>query len=276
MPKPVLIDSIPAQIVNELGTFGPFDLKSFITSDASDSPLTFRAELKSGEALPKGMICTADGLLTGIPAENTQGIYEIVVTAENAAGPLLISVTLTIKPNMAGGVPDYFDKLKAQVWEALEQKLPVPDLSELYDRPLSPIEVYYLIERFGFIKIWNALDLDSPADKVSLNLEGASRHYDVYDRGSCLVATPKDLFSYERTLEDGLQTARVMAREAYNRGWTVELVGFHKLTRAAWVEFQRLNAVHGTDLTVANYNATPEEVKLLEASAVRTQGPVIE
>jgi hypothetical protein len=275
MTQPALIKPVPPQVVNEHGTFGPFDLKPFIASE-NNSPLVFSAELKTGESLPKGMICTADGIVTGIPAEGTQGFYEVVVTASNESGSLEIEFNFTIKPNMAGGSPEYFDKLKAQVWEALDQKLPIPDLSELYDRPITAVEVYYLLERFGLIKIWDAFNLDSPGEKVLLELEGASKHYNVYDRGSCLVATPKELFSHERTLEDGLQTARAMAREAYNRGWTVELVGFHKLTRAAWVEIQRLGEVYANPLEVINYNPTPDDYKLVQASLKRMQSPGME
>lgn len=275
MTQPTLIKPIPSQVVNEHGTFGPFDLKPFINYEEG-SPLVFSAELKTGQALPKGMICTADGIVTGIPAENTQGFYEVVVTASNESGSLEVEFNFTIKPNMAGGSPDYFDKLKAQVWEALDQKLPIPDLSELYDRPITAVEVYYLLERFGLIKIWDAFNLDSPGEKVLLELEGASKHYNVYDRGSCLVAAPKELFSHERTLEDGLQTARAMAREVYNRGWTVELVGFHKLTRAAWVEIERLGEVYAKPLEVINYHPTPDDYKLVQTSLNRMQTPGME
>ena len=95
--------------------------------------------------------------------------------------------------------------------------------------------------------IWNRL-----AIKL-LQLKGISQHYNIYDCGSCLIGAPKDLFSHARTLEDALQTARVMAREAYQRKWTVEFVGFDKMARAARISaasrratWKQLEIVHYT------------------------------
>lgn len=262
MEAPVLIKPIPPQVTNERAAFGPFDLKEFIQSpDKSD--ILFRAELKSGEALPTGLICTGDGLLTGIPAKEVKGHYEIVVTAENKAGSVQAAFVFTIKPSLATTSPiDYIDQLKAQVWGALEQHLPVPDLPEMLDRPVTAIDIYYLLERWGILKIWDAFNLEAPSGLTLLNLEGASEHYQVYDRGSCLVAVPKDLFSYERTIEDGLKTARAVAREVYRRQWTIELTGFDKLTRAAWVELQHLGDLHGKRLEIINFDPTLNDIKL--------------
>ena len=63
-------------------------------------------------------------------------------------------------------------------------------------------------------------------------------------------------------MQDGLQMAQVMAREVYQRGWVVELVGFEKFTRAAWVEIQQLGDKYGKRLEVINFNPSPEDVKL--------------
>jgi len=268
MEKPAVLNPIPAQMVNERASFGPLDLKAYISDGVS-----FTAELGTGDALPKGLICTSDGILTGIPGANTEGNYEILLTVENDEGSLHTSLMLTIKPSMVGGEGDYFDKLKAQVWEALDQKLPAPDFTELFDRPVTLMDVYYLLERFGLLKIWDAFNLEAPGEKVLLNLEGVSKHYEVYDRGSCLVASPKDLFSHERTLADGLQTAQAMAREVYRRGWTVELVGLQKLTRAAWVEIQRLGEIYEKPLEVINYNSSPYDIQLVEKELVKRQSP---
>jgi hypothetical protein len=274
MDAPVLIESIPAQVINEQSAYGPFDLKAFIKApEGSDLP-TFQAELKDGQALPKGMICTSDGMITGIPAKGTQGNYEVIVTATNQAGSTQASFIMSITPSFASRETetDYVNQLKAQVWEALDQRLPIPDLAELYEREISPLEIYYLLERWGIIKIWDAFNLEPPKGKVLLTLDGASQHYNVYDGGSCLVATPVDLFSYERTLEDGLQTARAMAREVYNRGWTIELVGFEKFVRAAWVEIQHLGDKYGKHLEVINFSPTTHDVKIYSMEAFTKSG----
>jgi hypothetical protein len=274
MEAPVLVGPIPPQVINEQSAYGPFDLKAFImTPEGSDVP-TFQAEVKGGNALPKGMICTSDGVMTGIPSKGTQGVYEVIVKATNEAGTVQATFNMTITPSFANreSESDYINKLKAQVWEALDQRLPIPDLVDLYEREITPLEIYYLLERWGIIKIWDAFNLEPPRDKVLLTLEGASKHYNVYDRGSCLVATPVDLFSYERTVEDGLQTARAMAREVYQRDWTVELVGFEKFVRAAWVEIQHLGDQYGKQLEVINFSPSTSDVRIYSVEAFTKSG----
>ena len=262
MAAPVLIKSIPTQVVNERAAYGPFDLKHFIKVEEGSEPAIFRGELESGEALPQGLICTSDGILTGIPGKETHGVYSVLVTAENEFGAVEATFIFTIKPSVLTGTNEYMDQLKSQVWEALGSNLPVPDLGELYDRPITLQEIYYLLERWGSLTIWDALNLDDPGAKHLLQLEGTSPHYHIYDRGSCLVAAPIDLFSHERTLEDGLQTARVMIREVYKRDWTIQLTGFDKFIRAAWIEGQHLIEKHGKRLEVINYTPSAEEVRL--------------
>ncbi len=85
-----------------------------------------------------------------------------------------------------------------------------------------------------------------------------------YDRGCCLVAAPKDLFSHERTLGDAIQTVQALAREAIRRDWVVELVGYSKLTRAAWVEIQALPEKMNKNIDVLNYQPTTNDVKLYQ------------
>ncbi|HLB43664.1 MAG TPA: Ig domain-containing protein [Gammaproteobacteria bacterium] len=264
MPIPVQTKSIPAQVVNAQAAFGPFRLNDFFQSEAI-SALRFRAEVNNGQALPKGLICTRDGLLTGIPGKETQGQYEFIITVENDEGMAQATMTFTIKPGISTRDISYFDRLKSQVWEALEKNLSLPDLKEIHDRPIDVLDIYYLLERWATLKIWDGLNLDSAGDAHLIILEGASEHYRTYDRGSCLVGVPKDLFSHEHTLEDGLQTARAMAREAYKRGWWVELVGFDKLTRAAWVELQYLSELHDNPINILNFHPTMEDIKLYYA-----------
>ena len=267
MSAPVLTKAIPQQVINERAAYGPFDLKAFFQVEADSSAIRFTGELKSGEALPKGLICTEDGLFTGIPGKETRGNYEVLVTAENDEGSVQTAFPMTIKPSLLTSSTEYIDQLKSQVWEALGKNLPVPDLAELYDRPISALEIYYLLERWGTLTIWDAFNLEPAGEKHLLSLEGASEHYHVYDRGSCLVACPADLFSSERTLEDGLQTARAMAKEVYKRSWTIQMAGFDKFLRAAWVEVQLLGDKHGKHLEVINFNPTHNEVKLYNEQA---------
>lgn len=262
MAAPVLVKPIPSQVVNERAAYGPLDLKTFIHVPKDSEPATFHAELKSGESLPDGMICTSDGILTGIPGRETQGIYEIVITAENGEGSVQTELAFTIKPSVLTSGTEYVEQLKSQVWEALGKDMPLPNFEELYNRPITIQEVYHLFERWGTLTIWDSFNLDSPGPLNKLQLEGASKHYHVYDRGSCLVASPVDLFSNERTLEDGLQTARAVAREVYNRGWTIQLAGFDKFIRAAWVEVQLLGDKFGKPLNVINFSPSHDEVRI--------------
>lgn len=267
MEAPIVVKTIPSLAINERASYGPFDLKNFIKAP-DGSALQFTAELTNGQSLPKGMICTSDGILTGIPAKDTQGNYEVKITAHNEAGSVQTEFVMVIKPSLATSETQYFDKLKAQVWEALEQNLPIPDLGEMFDRPVTPMDIYYLLERWGILTIWDAFNLDPPGEKQALTLKGASKHYHIYDRGSCLVASPKDLFSHERTVEDGLMTARAMAGEVYKRNWTIEMAGFDKLARAAWIELQHLGDLHGKRLAIINYKPSIHDVKLYAAQSL--------
>lgn len=267
MAAPVVIKPIPAQIINELAAYGPFNLKDYINTP-DGSPIRFSAALKSGSGLPKGMICTQDGILTGIPGKGTEGNHEFVITAENAEGKVATTLVFAIKPSLGTEGVSYIDKIKAQVWDALENNLPVPDLSEMLEREITPLEIYYLLERWGILTIWDVFNLEPPGAKVSIELEGASPHYYVYDRGSCLIATPKDLYSHERTINDGMQTAKALAREAYQRNWTIELVGIDRLRRAAWIELQHLGDQHGKRLEILNYKPSTDDLKLYATQAI--------
>lgn len=262
---PVLIKPIPPQVVNEGAAFGPLNLNDFIKlSEGETGSLQFYAELTDGRSLTQGLICTESGTLGGIPATGTEGFYEVVIHAKSPSGvELAAEVQLTVKEriSMLEG-HQYFTDLKAKIWEALGENSPLPEIESLLDRPLTLVEVYYLIQRFATMTIWDVHNLDLPGENVKLQVEGASPHFQIYDRGSCLVGAPVDLFSHERTLEDALQTARVMAREAYKRGWTVELTGFNKMVRATWVEIQLLAAKHGKPLEVLHYEPTEADQKL--------------
>jgi hypothetical protein len=269
MNGPTVVKPIPAQVVNEGAAYGPFNLHDFIqNSDGDSAELRFRCELVGGQALPKGMICTSDGIISGIPAKGTQGNYEILLTVENQAGSAQVKFILTIKPTLATTAgTERGDQIKSQIWEALGHDLPIPELGGLYNQAILPSDVYYLLERWAVLTIWDAFNLDHAGEKHVLQLEGASTHYDVYDRGSCLVANPKNLYSHERTLEDALQTARAMGREVYKRRWTIEFAGFEKMVRAAWVEIQHQGNLHGSKLEILHFNPTDKELHIYNQEA---------
>lgn len=264
MQGPILIKPIPNQGVNERASFGPFDLTEFIQApDGSD--IMFTAELASGAGLPKGLICTNGGNVTGIPAKGTNGNHEVIIHASNAGGTLEAAFMLSIQPSLAEkNTQQYTDELKQQIWLALEHNMPAPELADLLERAVTPLDVYYLLERWATLTIYDAFNLTAPGEKQLLILEGASDHFLTYDRGSCLVACPRELFSEERTLADGIATAQALTREAFNRGWTVELVGFEKLTRAAWVEAQHLSDKFQRKMEVINFEPTTTDMKLYQ------------
>jgi len=269
MAGPRLIKEIPAQIVNELASFGPLDLKQFIEM----TPVgRFSAELVPGGALPKGLILTSDGILTGIPAKDTQGLYEVKVTAENEAGQFQATFTFTIQPGLAQSQSDSADKIKSMVWEALQNQQPLPDLDVLMSLPITALDIYYLLERWGTLTIWDAFNLDAPSVKKPLNLEGLNEHFVIYDRGSSLIMAPKELFSIERTTQHGVLASRILAREVYKRGWTIEMAGLDKWMHTAWVEFQMLGDKNGKHLEIVNYTPTPEELRAYQVEAAAGPG----
>ena len=264
--SPKLVISIPAQIVNEGATYGPLKLASFIKAD--EGAVRFRAELSDGRSLPTGLICTQDGIVNGIPANGTQGSYKIKITAEDDSGRVLTTeFDFTIKSKPAMDSPEMLGQLKAQIWEALGNNMPLPEMADMLNRPITATEIYYLLERFATLTVWDVYNLEYPGEKKVLSIEGVSPHYVIYDRGSCLVVAPKDLFSHERTLEDALQTARAVAGEVYKRGWVIELVGFNKMITAAWVELQHLGDQFGKQLEVLHFAPTSEDIKVYVAQA---------
>lgn len=267
MQAPVVVKEIPAQVTNERAAYGPIDLNEFIQAP-DGAKVEFSAGLDTGESLPLGLICTSDGILTGIAGVDTEGSYTVILQAKNEAGDIQTEFSLTIQASLADrDTQSYQDELKTHIWQALDKNAPLPDLSDLLERGVSPLDIYYLLERWATLTIYDAFNLDPPGEKKVLTLKGVSEHYNVYDRGCCLVATPKDLYSHERTLADGIQAAQALAREAYKREWTVELIGFEKLTRAAWVEIQHLGDEHNRKLEVINYDVSTNDILLYDKQA---------
>lgn len=269
---------IPPQIINEGATYGPLRLSEFVEVSSDGGQAYFHAELSDGQPLPKGLICTTDGIINGIAGADTHGIYKVIVVVVNdEAEELKIEFDFTINPRMTMGDENsnqLFKKMKAEIWEALGKNLPLPEMQALLDRPITEVEIYYLLQRFATLTIWDVYNLDYPGEKRILQLEGMSKHYNIYDRGCCLVGSPKDLFSHERTLEDTLQTARVMAREVYKRGWVIEFAGFDKMVRAAWVEIQHEGDKYGKPLEILHYNPSNDDMSIYAKEAkVKTVAP---
>lgn len=268
--QPILVKIIPPIVINEGAALGPIHLTEYIKSSVPDAaqPLHFTAEIKGGAALPLGVICTSNGILSGIPASGTIGHFDIHLLVENTENQtkLETSFELIIKERISiGESSTFYTGLKSQVWDALGKNQPVPAFEDLFKHQLTAIEIYYLMQRFATLSIYDVYNLEPPGQPILLTLPGASPHYNIYDRGSCLVGTPKELFSHERTLEDALITAKIMAREVYKRGWTVELVGFQKMMRATWVELQVLGKKHGNLLDILHYVPTANDLKLYES-----------
>lgn len=156
-----------------------------------------------------------------------------------------------------------FTEEKQAIWEALLEGQPIPELQALIDRPISHQEIYYLLSRISYFVIWDA-DNSAPAGALNrLILKGVSEHFNVYDRGSCIVATPKHLFDHNRTLQHSVQTAQAMASEVFQRGWRVEFGGFDKMVRAAWVEFELLSEKFGKPMSYSYFQPTPADVDSL-------------
>ncbi len=159
----------------------------------------------------------------------------------------------------------YFTDLKHQVWAAIgDGDTMPPDFGNLLDRPFTLLELHYLMERFATFTIWDVYNLEPSLEKTLIAIEGQSPHYSVYDKGSHLVCAPTDLFSHERTSADAMQTARAMAAEVFRRGWTVELSGFDKMMRIAWVELQVLGHKHNKPVEVLHYDPTDADRKLCD------------
>jgi hypothetical protein len=268
MNLPILVEPIPEIVVNEGAALGPIDLKKYIHPfDPENEKLRFVAELKDGASLPNGIICTSSGILSGIPAAHTLGNYEIHLIAENpdTGAKLESEIQLMIKERIEmGGEAQFYTGLKSQIWDALGKNQPIPELEEFFKHPLTAVEIYYLMQRFATLTIYDVYNLDPPGESHLLDLPGSSPHYKIYDRGSCLIGVPKELFSHERTQLDALITSKVMAREVYKRGWTIELVGFQKMMRAAWVEMQVLGKKQGNFLDVLHYVPTANDLKLYD------------
>lgn len=244
--------------VNEDTSFMPVDLRLYVDTIEEDT-LEFSAKLADGGVLPEGVILSKEGVLSGKPARGTAQSkpYTIQVAVQGREASLSLNVQLyiyTIK------TPDEIATLHAEAWASLMETGTVPEsLEEIINRPISRSDIYYLLQRFATFTVWNADDLRLASEGKLVNVAGVSNEFNVYDFEVCLVATPKDLYSHERTLSDALQTARAMVREAHHRLWHVEFGGFDRMANVAWYEVKNLNAKAKHQMEIRNYQ--PTEIK---------------
>ena len=271
--------------------------------------LLYTVEVENTESMPFNLDYTITGEIYGQvrPPALTGSPYQIVVTVSNGSElPLVTSFELTILPalnpedewSIDEAVADEFDneanlnaeeelelfknlketsekegrftEEKQAIWEAILQGQTIPELKELMDRPISHHEIYYLLSRISYFVIWDANNSAPAGALQALVLKGASELFNVYDRGSCIVATPKQLFDHNRTLRHGIHTAQAMAYEVFQRGWKVEFGGFDKMVRAAWVEFELLSQKFGKPVSYSYFQPTPQDVETLnQAQSLR-------
>jgi hypothetical protein len=267
LTAPVLIKPLPSLNFYENKPFGPIDLNEYVQSPNPESgKVRFYSEIAdTGAELPSRIICMESGLFGGIAERGTKGQYKIVILAENESLEMLVlRLELSINELPAAEDPIFFSDVKEELWSAVGKDLPAPASNEALTRPISPAEVYYLVQRFGSMTIWDVYNLEAPNSKVLLALPGVSKHYNVYDRGCCLVGAPKSLFNHERTLSDAIQTAKVMAKEVYKRGWTIEFGGFNKMVRAAWIELQVLGDKFNKPIEIMHYQPSERDLDIFQ------------
>ena len=268
LQPPVLIKPLPTLALHEGKDFGPIDLRDYIQSPNQESGrVKFYAEIEETAAeLPSNIVCMESGLFGGRPERGTKGNYRVIISAENACDNFLVQVVdLVINELPAAEDPLFLANFKEDVWQTLGLDQAEPMLNEAFTSPVSAADVHHLMQRFGTFTIWDVYNLEAPNNKVLLKLPDISKHYNVYDRGACIVGTPKSLFNHERTLADAIQTAKAMAKEVYQRGWTIEFNGNLKMMRAAWIELQVLASRFNKSLEIMHYQPTERDLALYEA-----------
>ncbi|MBU1558340.1 MAG: hypothetical protein KJ588_00885, partial [Gammaproteobacteria bacterium] len=237
-----------------------------------DEPLTFEAVLESGDALPADIVCSKDGVMSGVAQAGTAKdvAYNISVTVQSASlEPFTFLVVLTIysaERSQASEEGEMFYEQAKKAHEALKQYWQEiaageehPDLDELLNRDVTPEDVYYMLERFATLVVWNADDLNPPSEGKLLKLKNASPLFRVYDFGVVLVASPVNLFDVHRPLGAALETARAMMQEVQRRKWNIEMAGLAKMMTAAWVEVKRLN-LDAKDHQIEVHNYEPRKI----------------
>lgn len=290
---PILVHPIPEQTAT-VGQPYELDITQHIQNPSGEkSLLFFSVTSEDGFPLPMGLYSTSEGRLRGIPKKESyrpQG-YILYITVQNEAqGELVAAIRLMIEEapeldEVEGAINlseadkealeerllhDLFAEAEMvrdqkKVWSAIALEGVIPEIQTIFDRPVTSTEMYYMLERFAHIVLWDIDNLDKPGELRSIFLGGASHeHFFIYDRGSCLEATPKKLFDHARSLQHGIDTAKAIAREAFARGWRVEFGGFDKMVRAAWVEMQCLAQKHQRGEHDTYYFPSAQDIELLQ------------
>lgn len=143
-------------------------------------------------------------------------------------------------------------------------------MSDFIHRPVSKTDVYYLLQLFFPLKVWNAFDFSKPKSYTEIQIPGQSAHFRIVDGGSCFIMHPRELFSHERSIKDGIQTAKALASFIHDKMWTVEMAGFEKGQRAFWVQWQHRNIQKESEYDILRYNPTQQDLHVYhnEAEAI--------
>lgn len=138
------------------------------------------------------------------------------------------------------------------------------------NRPVNKADVYYLLQLFFPLKVWNAFDFSKPKSYTEIQIPGQSPHFRIVDGGSCFIMHPRELFSHERTQLDGIQTAKALASFIHSKMWTVEMAGFEKGQRAFWVQWQHNNIQKDAEYEILRYNPKKQDLDVYhnEAEAI--------
>jgi len=240
---------------------------SVYIENPDEAPLTFSATLDDGKALPEGLSLSSEGVFSGTAGTETARNlpYQVIMKAEAPdQAPLEFDFSLYIFKTLTS---DEIGELRLETWRELADKGALPEnMQEVINRPITPQDVYHLLERFATFTVWNADDLRLASQGEVIEVDGASPHYRVYDFDVCLVATPKELYSHDRVMGDALETARAMIRNVHKRGWNVEFGGFDRMATAAWYEARRQNVNSQHQMEVRNYKPTDAKVAKKKAA----------
>lgn len=252
--------------VNEGAPIFPVDLNTYI-DNPDQTPLEFTGIMANGSIMPSFIKLSRSGHLSGVPPEGSASSspYHLKVIAASPTSKLELDINLRVYVPLSA---EQIASQRMEAWKELAKEGVLPEsMQEIIYRPITKRDIYYLLERYATFTLWNADDMRLATDGRMIQLAGASEKFQVYDFDVCLVATPKDLYTQNRTLGAALDTARAMAREAHRKKWNVEFGGFDRMADAAWYEIYDLNRANanGHYMEVRHYE--PAEVTEALAAA---------
>lgn len=257
----------------EEGNDLPFDLDYTITGEMygqarppalEGSPYQIQVTVSNGADTP--LITTFElEILPGLPEQDEWSVDETLADEFSDEATLSAEEQSELLKSLKeqSEKEGVFTEDKQAIWQAILQGQTPPELQALIDRPISHQEIYYLLSRMAYFVIWDAQNPAPAGLLYALALKEASEHFNVYDRGSCIVATPKQLFDHDRTLLHAVKTAQAMAREVFQRGWVVEFGGFDKMVRAAWIEFELLSQQHAKPVQYSYFQPSSHDIEIL-------------